>query len=183
MGKNNSIVMEAGKMSIFFVVWAVFIIITFASFISPILSSTQTPLWLIAQGIIIFLVVTGLFGWIAVSFFFRNLRNAKKLNSNNLNEWVLLIAILAAAFTIGGIFQAVSTIGSQTVSISSCIDPPDVNVTSLNCVKTQIVSHVEGPNLYFGQLGLDVILLSIVGTVTFLMSCVALFLKTLPVKR
>jgi hypothetical protein len=176
LGKN-SLVIEAGRMALVLVGWAGIIIVVFDREISSIPSSA--PSWLIWQGILLFLVITGTFGYIAVNLFFRMLGSARKPRSNNLNDWVVLITILAAAFAIGGIFQAVSTIGSQTVSVSSCVFPPNVNVTSPNCVRTQTMTHTEGPNLYFGQIGLDMIALAIVGALAFGISYAALVLKIL----
>jgi hypothetical protein len=173
---NNSLVIEAGRTALWFVGWAVVMIIAFDTFISSIPSSS--PPWLIIwQGILPFLVLTLVPGYIVVSIFFRMLGSAKKPRSSNRNDWVLLITILGAAFAIGGIFQAVSTIGSQTVSVSSCASPSKVNVTSPNCVRTQTITHTEGPNLYFAQMGLYMIALAIAGALGFGMSYVALFLK------
>lgn len=173
---KNSLVIEAGRMALVLVGWAVIIILALYSQITS--KPSSTPSWLLWQGIILFLTFTLLSGWIAVDIFFRMLGSMKKPRSNSPNDWALLITVLAAAFAVGGIFQAVSTIGSQTVSVSSCVFPPNLNVTSLNCVRTQTITHTEGPNLYFGQIGLYMIALAIVGAMAFAISYIARIVKT-----
>ncbi len=77
-------------------------------------------------------------------------------------DWERLALVLSLVFTTIGATFASSSFYGQTVTQSSCIKPPNVNVTSSNCIITQTVSVPESTLLGpWVTLLVDVVLLMI----------------------
>jgi hypothetical protein len=115
----------------------------------------------------IFLVSIMAIGRGSFSIWLRIFRHSKGLGFGSSGEWALVVTSLGAAFATGAVFESVSTVGSQTVSTSSCISPAHVNVTSPNCVQIQTITQTQGTNVAFAQLGIGIIAVGIVGALAF----------------
>jgi hypothetical protein len=165
---KESRVVAAGKMAIMWSIWgatlvaAVYIIVWLAVAGYGLWALVGFAVWTIASGLFVF------------NKFFSKLAQAKKLTPGGRNDWILVLTFLAFAFAMGAAFQTVSTINSQTVSLTSCVSPPKTNVTSPNCIQVQTIAHVEGPFLYYSQLGLSAVGLGVFAAFVFGITYLAL---------
>jgi hypothetical protein len=101
----------------------------------------------------------------AISYLVYRRFNAKlgELAFNKKKDWERVGSILILIFTILGATFAIQSFYGQTITQSSCINPPNVNVTSPNCKTIQTASVPESTMLGpWVTLLLDVILLVIV---------------------
>lgn len=167
-GLKESRVIAAGKMALMWSLWGATLVA--AVYIIVWLAVAGYGLWALL-GFAVWTVASGLF---VANRFFTKLAQAKKLTGGGRNDWILVLTFLAVAFAMGAAFQTVSTINSQTVSLTSCASPPKTNVTSPNCVQVQTIAQVEGPFLYYSQLGLSAVGLGVFAAFVFGVTYLAL---------
>ena len=165
---KESRVVAAGKMALMWSVWGATLVA--AVYVIVWLTIAGYGLWPLA-GFAFWTVGSGL---LVANRFFTKLAHAKKLTPGGRNDWILVLTFLAFVFAMGAAFQTVSTINAQTVSLTSCVSPPKTNVTSPNCIQVQTIAHVEGPFLYYSQLGLSTVGLGVFAAFVFIITYLAL---------
>jgi hypothetical protein len=159
--RKQSLVIASGKMALIWVAWGAGVVVSLYTFIW--LAIAGYVLW----GVAIFFAWFILSAVIAHRKFSHIFDKSRGLGKGKSEDWILLFTVLAAGFATGAAFQNVSTIGSETISRSSCISPSTVNVTSPNCAQVQTITLAQGPFLYLGQLGVWIVTLAALGALVF----------------
>ncbi len=157
--RKKSTVTAAGKIALLWVGFSSSLILLLYWIIWSI-SANDVP-----AGVAVFSLGVALSVSITTVKFFHMFKKSKGLAPGRQDEWIFIVTVLAAAFAIGGAFQSVSNIGSQAISTSSCVSPK--NVTIANCTQIQTTTLTQGPLLYFGQLGVWIVVLAGIGALAF----------------
>lgn len=105
-------------------------------------------------------------------------QNIKNLPLARLEAWVFVLGFFFSIIGAGSALVNLSTFGAQTISNSTCIQPSNVNVTSLNCTKIQTLIQAPGGGAYafYGPIGASMVLIGEIGLPVFLATALILYL-------
>ena len=110
--------------------------------------------------------------------FTKKQKNLKYIPIGNPEAWFYALGIFFSIIGAGVALISVSTFGAQTISSSTCVLPPNVNATSLNCIKIQTIAQAPsgGPYSNYGPYGAYLVLFGEIGLPTFLITALMFYL-------